>query len=386
MTLTSDTAPVGDLNISVEFSGSATLTTDYTLAGLSGTGANRILTLPAGDRTASFMLTAVDDGLSEGNETAVFTLVTGSGYTLGSQIAHTLTIIDDPSIVEWSSATSMATEGGAAITVTLTSDTAPVGDLNISVEISGSATLTDDYTLTGLSGTGTSRILTLPAGDRTASFMLTAVDDIVIEGDETVIFTLAGSNYIPGSQGTHTLTIARTPYIVLWNSGSTQGNFGFDRCQNILNTATTGIGSVLRNAGFTKAIFFGSTPNYNFPDIATDPDALGMQTGTYTFSTAATDLNVWVASSSSGGVSYTSTFGSTAVTRTLGNLVGVASLGGWQNGGAQIVAAAGITSSSTHFWSFTSSTAYNTFDNCTGATSTVSSNSGGIGRGVCYRW
>ncbi len=366
ITLTSDTAPAGDLNVSIEISGSATLTSDYTLAGLTGDGTSRMLSIPAGMSEASFTLTALNDGVIENDETVVFTLAAGSGYMLGSQSAHTATITDPPFIVEWSSATSTTTEGGTATTVTLTSNTAPASDLNVSVEISGGATLTTDYTLAGLSGTGASRMLSISAGDSQASFTLTAVDDSVVnEAGETAVFTLtAGSDYMLGSQSAHTATITDTPFVVLWNSGTAQGNFGFDRCQNIL-AGSTGIGPALRNAGFTKAIFFGSTPSYNFPDIATDADALGIQTGTYTFAAAATALNVRVASFSSSTVSYTSMFGGS--TRTLGNLAGIASGGGWQNGGAQIVAAAGITSS-TRFWSFTRDRGHNA-NNCSGATS-----------------
>ena len=57
-------------------------------------------------------------------------------------------------------------------------------------------------------------------------------------------------------------------------------------------------------------------------------------------------------------------FGGSA--RTLGNLVGVASGGGWQNGGQQIVAAA---AGSTQFWSFTTDRSYNSGNSCQGATS-----------------
>ena len=373
VTLTSDPAPPGDLNVSVEISGSATLTSDYTLMGLNGAGTNHTLTLPAGDSQASFTLTALNDGVIENDETVVFTLAAGEGFQLGSQSAHTLTITDDPFIVEWSSATSTTTEGGAAATITLTSDTAPAIDLNVSIEISGSATLTTDYTLAGLSGTGASRMLSISAGMTEASFTLTALDDSVVnEAGETAVFTLAaGSGYTPGSQSAHTLTITDDPFIVLWNSGSAQGNFGFDRCQNIL-AATTGIGLALRNAGFSKAVFFGSTPSYNFPDIATDADALGIQTGTYTFAAAATDLNVRLASFSGSTLSYTSMFGGS--TRTLGNLVGVSSNGSWQNGGQQIMAAVGITGHNTRFWSFTDDQSYATGGNfnCAGASSAAS--------------
>ena len=102
-----------------------------------------------------------------------------------------------------------------------------------------------------------------------------------------------------------------------------------------------------------------------------------MQTGTYTFANDATSLNVQVASLSNSMVSYTTMFGGSA--RTLGNLVGVNSNGAWQNGGQQIVTAAGITSDSTYFWSFTAGQAYNTTHNCSGASTIMGPTQGSVG-------
>ena len=80
--------------------------------------------------------------------------------------------------------------------------------------------------------------------------------------------------------------------IVLFSVGQEDGDFGFDRCQDLLERtdapSTDGerIASALADAGYRKAVFFGSTPDYNFSNIDTNANALGLQMG---FTTNATN-------------------------------------------------------------------------------------------------
>ncbi len=64
--------------------------------------------------------------------------------------------------------------------------------------------------------------------------------------------------------------------VALFDLDVHDGDFGFDICQKALDTTATN----LKGRGYTKAVFFGSTPNYNFADIATDADALAITEGT----------------------------------------------------------------------------------------------------------
>ena len=64
--------------------------------------------------------------------------------------------------------------------------------------------------------------------------------------------------------------------VALFDLDVQDGDFGFDICQKALDTTATN----LKGRGYTKAVFFGSTPNYNFADIATDADALAITEGT----------------------------------------------------------------------------------------------------------
>ena len=74
--------------------------------------------------------------------------------------------------------------------------------------MAGSATATDDFTVTGLGGTNNDE-LTIAMGDTEASFTITAVDDTATEGDETIQLgfgTITGGGNA-GSRTTATVTI-----------------------------------------------------------------------------------------------------------------------------------------------------------------------------------
>ena len=68
--------------------------------------------------------------------------------------------------------------------------------------------------------------------------------------------------------------------VAIWRAGSYQGDFGFDLCQNFLDsTGGTSdgerIGEWLKQGGYTRAVFFGSTSEYSMGNLHSDPDALG---------------------------------------------------------------------------------------------------------------
>ena len=64
--------------------------------------------------------------------------------------------------------------------------------------------------------------------------------------------------------------------IALFSLGMQDGDFGFAACQTALDGPATNI----KNRGYTKAVFFGSTNSYSFINIATDADALATTEGT----------------------------------------------------------------------------------------------------------
>ena len=76
------------LTVNFNVTGTATSGTDYTMLGAS-------VTFAANQSTKTLTLTPIDDQLEEFDETAILTLATGSGYTVGSPSSATVTIADD---------------------------------------------------------------------------------------------------------------------------------------------------------------------------------------------------------------------------------------------------------------------------------------------------
>ena len=91
-------------------------------------------------------------------------------------------------------------------------------DLTVNFMVGGAAMPGTDYSSIGTS-------VTIPAGQATATVTITPIFDLLFEGTETVILTLApGAGYTVGNPDTATVTIADYTGGVL--GGSTQVNFG----------------------------------------------------------------------------------------------------------------------------------------------------------------
>ena len=183
------------------------------------------------------------------------------------------------------------------------------------------------------------------------------------------------SVYTNGATGTAYLILQDVPPlpIVLWNSGSTTGDFGFNRCQTQLNAA--GMGAALRGDGYTRAVLFGSTNTHHFVEINTDEHALGKQSGTYFFATHATDLAVRVATYSSSTLSYTNQ------NLTLSQILAIdTNNGNWRNSAGNVIAAVtGGTGLNSQFWSFSKANGRKNSVNCNDAGSNTDSYNGSTG-------
>ncbi|MCR4317632.1 MAG: hypothetical protein NUW37_14930 [Planctomycetes bacterium] len=165
--------------------------------------------------TVTVNVPVLADTSVEGDETVVLTLSDPmSPLTLGAQTTHTVTIVeDDLATIAFQDQTSTfpgeAPASGANATVVLstTNSATLASDLSVMVEsTSGTATGGLDYstvmeTITFLAGSG-------DGGTQTVSVNI--IEDVDIEGDETVVLTLS-SPTAPASLGataTHTMTIA----------------------------------------------------------------------------------------------------------------------------------------------------------------------------------
>jgi len=163
------------VTVNLGLTGTATLTSDYTL----GT----TITIPAGSTSASITLASVNDALDENDETIIIDIVSVTNATELATQQKTVTILDDdaPPTVTLSTNNLLLPENGTTnIIVTLSA----VSALNVTITLgsSGTATYNTDYTFAGL--------LTIPAGSNSATVNLTAVDDAIDEPNETIIIDI----------------------------------------------------------------------------------------------------------------------------------------------------------------------------------------------------
>ncbi len=188
----------GDQTITLSLGGTAALTDDYTI-----TDESLTLTLMAGEGSASTTVTAVADVVDDDGETIIITAThDGIGTGIGSQ---TITITDDDAVPALSLSVdpdTIAEDGGASVvTVEITNGVTFASDQTITLSLGGTATLTDDYTITGESLT-----LTLMAGEGSVATTVTAVADVVDDDGETVVIT-ATHDGIGTGIGSATITI-----------------------------------------------------------------------------------------------------------------------------------------------------------------------------------
>ena len=143
-------APVTALAVPVTVSGTAVVGDDYTLASV-GT-IPYMLMIAENATTGTIILAAINDDDVEDLETVILTLGTGTGYGLGTDSVYTVTLTSEdtlPPQAEFTQADGGAiAESGGTAAPAITVSRPPAGVLTMMVEVSGTATLGTDYTLT----------------------------------------------------------------------------------------------------------------------------------------------------------------------------------------------------------------------------------------------
>src|SRR5262249_35698515 len=138
----------------------------------------------------------------------------------------------------------------------------------INLTWNGTATFGTDYTVTASGGTlaADGSTLTLAAGSAGATLTVTPVDDLIFEGPETVVLTLAaGSNYTVGSPASASATIADNespPAISIADATVTEGDknatlaipvtLSVASSTTVTVTATTNPGTALAPGDFVQ--------------------------------------------------------------------------------------------------------------------------------------
>jgi endoglucanase len=232
--------------------GTATLGTDYT--GIATMGTPKTVTFAANSPTATVIVDPTADTTGEANETVALTLATGTGYTVGTTMAVTGTILNDdlPTITLTANDPNAGeTNNPGSLTLTRTGPTS--SPLQVTLALGGSATKGSDYNT--ISATATFAV-----GSSTVVIPLTPVDDLVVEGDETAILTLlSGSGYILGSATSATVTLVDNDRNGT-NAGNTLTGDGGNNALNGLggnDGLNGGAGSDRLNGGVGKDILTG---------------------------------------------------------------------------------------------------------------------------------
>ncbi len=194
LTATLSSTVASNVTVNLGYSGTATVTSDYTRPSS--------ITILAGYLTGTATLTAVQDTLYEGNETIITDISSVTNATESGTQQVTTTITDDeaiPTVTLGVSPSSIA-EAAGATTLTATLSNYSSSDVTVNLSYSGTATVTDDYLR--------SSTITISAGSLTGSATLTAVQDAVYEGSETIIADISsvvGANESGAQQVTVTI-------------------------------------------------------------------------------------------------------------------------------------------------------------------------------------
>jgi subtilisin family serine protease/Ca2+-binding RTX toxin-like protein len=230
-TLTRTGPTTSSLTVNVALSGTATNGTDYTIIPTT-------VTFAAGSSTAVVNLSVTDDTLVEGTETAILTVTSGTGYTVGTVASAIVNIADnDPPQVSV-----VATDANAAETLlgtipnpgqyTLTRTGPTTSSLTVNVALSGTATNGTDYTIIPTT-------VTFAAGSSTAVVNLSVTDDTLVEGTETAILTVtSGTGYTVGTVASATVNIADNDLPIIDLSANQTVVEGITSPQNVIYTVT----------------------------------------------------------------------------------------------------------------------------------------------------
>ncbi len=144
------------------------------------------VTIAAGERSADFTLTGVDDSNADGTQ-SVFIQAMATGYETGNA---TISVTDDD--VSLAIDPSSISEAGGVATGTVTR----TGDVSSSLTLTLSSSDTSEATVPGS--------VTIDAGSAFATFDITAVDDTEADGTQTATITAAID---PLSTATDTISI-----------------------------------------------------------------------------------------------------------------------------------------------------------------------------------
>jgi hypothetical protein len=187
-----------DVTVPYTLSGTATGGTDYSIPASP-------LIIPAGSLLAQVTVTIVDDALDETDETIIVTMGTPINADPGATVVQTITIADNDStpVVSWSAATQAVNESVG--TITLTANLSAASGKNITLPIAFTGTATSG----GVDYTASAASISILAGGGSGTVTVTIVNDVLMEGDETIVATIGEpTNATLGATYVHTITLS----------------------------------------------------------------------------------------------------------------------------------------------------------------------------------
>ncbi len=232
-----------DVTVSLGFSGTATNGADYSAS-------SNTMVILAGQTSGSITLTGINDATFEGNESIVVD-VTGvtNGLENGTQ-SVTATITDDdsqPSVSLELTGSPLAENGGLA-SVRATLSNPSTQDVTVSLGFSGTATNGADYS-------ASSNTMVILAGQTSGSITLTALDDLLLEGVESIVLDVA--SVLNGTDnGTQLVTASITdessdPFQLVGNVLTMFGTSGDDTMMIDYGSSTSSFAATVNSYSLT---------------------------------------------------------------------------------------------------------------------------------------
>ena len=196
------------LTVTLSLASSGTVTVDYATsditanAGMDYTATSGTLTFMPGETSKTITIPILNDTVYETLERFEVTLSNPAGAALSTASLANVNIANDDAVPTASMADVIVNEDTGTMTMTMAlshESSLAVTYETSDIDVSGTATSPNDY-LDFLQG---ARItITVPAGDSSATFDITIVDDMVNESDETIIIRWrpeAGTDATPTS-------------------------------------------------------------------------------------------------------------------------------------------------------------------------------------------
>ena len=204
-TITQGTTPVAEgaaasFTVSLDRAAPATLSVAVSVVDAGGVlsgAAPTSVAFAEGDNSKTLTLPTQDDNVIKTTSTVMVSLVTGSGYTLGTTTSASVSVEDNDTATWTASAqpAEIAEGGSSTITVAVANGKTFASNQTISLAVSGTAA-SSDYSLSATE---------LRAGESSATATVSATDDAIVEGDETVTVTASHGGQ---SIGSATVTIS----------------------------------------------------------------------------------------------------------------------------------------------------------------------------------